>query len=136
MCDGVSIFGLRRSSDLSVLIELTYHCNLDCFFCYNDLGRQGRPLALADYLRFFDDLADLGVMQLTFSGGEPLAHRDFFSLGKAARERGFLIRVKTNGHALKAAAARRMQIEIVGRESGLRWPKCAGFSEVELLFER
>ena len=28
----------------SVLIELTYRCNLDCFFCYNDLGMRGKPL--------------------------------------------------------------------------------------------
>ena len=96
----------------SVLLELTYRCNLDCFFCYNDLGLQGEPLATADYLRFFDDLRAMEVMNLTFSGGEPLAHPDFLRLGARARELGFVVRIKSNGHALRGELARRVRDEI------------------------
>ena len=32
----------RQNLLFSVLIELTYRCNLDCFFCYNDLPRRAR----------------------------------------------------------------------------------------------
>lgn len=96
----------------SVLLELTYRCNLDCFFCYNDLGLQGEPLATADYLRFFDDLRAMEVMNLTFSGGEPLAHPDFLKLGARARELGFVVRIKSNGHALRGELARRIRDEV------------------------
>ena len=41
----------------SALVELTYRCNLDCFFCYNDLGLEGRPLDDAQYFQLFEDLA-------------------------------------------------------------------------------
>ena len=96
----------------SALVELTYRCNLDCFFCYNDLGLQGEPLRTEQYFRFFEELRDLQVLNLTLSGGEPLAHPDFLRLGARARELGFVVRVKSNGHALRGEMARRVRDEI------------------------
>ncbi len=96
----------------SVLVELTYRCNLDCFFCFNDLGLKGRSMALRDYKKFFDDLAAMQVLHLTLSGGEPLSHPDFFAIGAYARELGFVVRIKSNGHALTAATSRRIRDEI------------------------
>jgi MoaA/NifB/PqqE/SkfB family radical SAM enzyme len=96
----------------SVLLELTYRCNLDCFFCYNDLGQAGRPLSLESYFQLFEDLAAMQVMNLTFSGGEPLAHPDFLRLGGKARELGFVVRVKSNGHALRGELLRRLKDEV------------------------
>jgi MoaA/NifB/PqqE/SkfB family radical SAM enzyme len=96
----------------SVLVELTYRCNLDCFFCYNDINLKGVPLSTDRYLGFFDELRDLQVLNLTLSGGEPLAHPDFLRLGRHARELGFVVRVKSNGHALHGALARRLREEV------------------------
>ena len=96
----------------SVLVELTYRCNLDCFFCYNDLGLRGEPLRTDQYRAFFEDLRDLQVLNLTLSGGEPLAHPDFLKLGARARELGFVVRVKSNGHALRGEMARRIRDEV------------------------
>src|SRR6185295_4685519 len=86
--------------------------NLDCFFCYNDLGAVGRPLSLEQYCDLFAELAGLGVLNLTLSGGEPLAHPDFLPLGARARELGFVVRVKSNGHALRGELARRLRDEV------------------------
>jgi len=102
----------RENLLVSVLVELTYRCNLDCFFCYNDLGLQGEPLSREQYYRFFAELRDLEVMHLTLSGGEPLAHPDFLALGARARELGFVVRIKSNGHALRGELARRIRDEI------------------------
>jgi MoaA/NifB/PqqE/SkfB family radical SAM enzyme len=96
----------------SVLVELTYRCNLDCSFCYNDTSLQGAPLTTEQYFRFFNDLLDLGTLNLTLSGGEPLAHPGFFALGSKARELGFVVRVKTNGHALRGRLAQRVRDEV------------------------
>lgn len=106
---------LRTWSDnhlFSVLVELTYRCNLDCFFCYNDLGLRGRPLSVEQYDELFADLRELQVLNLTLSGGEPLAHPDFLRLGARARELGFVVRIKSNGHALRGVMARRIRDEI------------------------
>lgn len=96
----------------SVLLELTYSCNLDCTFCYNDLNLRGRRLSLADYRRLLDDLAAMQVMHLILSGGEPLLYRHFFELGAYARERGFVIKVKSNGVPLQRRNAERLKAEV------------------------
>lgn len=96
----------------SVLVELTYRCNLDCAFCYNDLGLRGQPLRTEEYLRLFGDLCEMQVLNLTLSGGEPLAHPDFLLLGARARDLGFVVRIKSNGHALRGEMARRIRDEI------------------------
>lgn len=102
----------RENRLFSALLELTYRCNLDCVFCYNDVGLAGRPLDRARWLALLDELAEGGVLHLTLSGGEPLAHPDFFAIGAGARERGFVVRVKSNGHALRGAIARRLAEEV------------------------
>jgi MoaA/NifB/PqqE/SkfB family radical SAM enzyme len=96
----------------SVLIELTYRCNLDCFFCYNDLGLRGKPLTFEQYSAFLHDLAAMNVLSVTLSGGEPLAHPDFFRIGALGRELGFVVRIKSNGHALRGDLARRLRDEV------------------------
>jgi AdoMet-dependent heme synthase len=93
----------------SALIELTYRCNLDCFFCYNDTALKGTPLSLEQYFQLFEELRALGTMELTLSGGEPLAHPHFFQLGAHARELGFVVRIKSNGHALRGLLAQRIK---------------------------
>jgi mycofactocin biosynthetic radical S-adenosylmethionine protein MftC len=102
----------RDNHLFSVLVELTYRCNLDCFFCYNDLGLRGEPLSRDQYFRFFQDLREMEVLNLTLTGGEPLAHPDFLALGGRARELGFVVRVKSNGHALRGELARRVRDEV------------------------
>ncbi len=97
---------------MSVLVELTYACNLDCTFCYNDLSLDGKPLSVAQYRSLFDDLASLGVLHLSLTGGEPLAHPHFFEIAAHARSLGFVIRLKTNGHACKEKLARRIRDEV------------------------
>lgn len=97
---------------VSVLLELTYRCNLDCVFCYNDLGLRGTPLSLSQYEALLGDLAAMNVLNVVLTGGEPLAHRDFFAIGARARELGFVVRVKSNGHALTGELARRLRDEV------------------------
>jgi MoaA/NifB/PqqE/SkfB family radical SAM enzyme len=96
----------------SALLELTYRCNLDCFFCYNDLGLRGQALSRERWLALLDELAALQVLHLTLSGGEPLAHPHFLELGAHARRLGFVVRIKSNGHALRGEMLRRIRDEI------------------------
>jgi MoaA/NifB/PqqE/SkfB family radical SAM enzyme len=96
----------------SVLVELTYRCNLDCFFCYNDVAAKGTPMSFDDYRTLLQDLADMRVLNVTLTGGEPLAHPDFFRIGACARELGFVVRVKSNGHALSGRTLDRLVAEV------------------------
>jgi len=110
--DDVVARSWSRNHLTSVLLELTYRCNLDCFFCYNDLGLRGTPLSFEEYETLLRDLHAMDVLTLVLSGGEPLAHRDFFRIGALARQLGFVVRVKSNGHALRRELARRLREEV------------------------
>lgn len=96
----------------SVMLELTYRCNLDCFYCYNDLSSTGQRMELEDCLRFLREAQEMGTMNLTLSGGEPSVSPLFFDLGTAAKDMGLVVRIKTNGHAMNQAMARRVKEEI------------------------
>lgn len=102
----------RENVLMTVMLELTYKCNLDCFYCYNDRDIGGTPLSADQYFRLLQDLREMQVMDLILTGGEPLAHPSFFAIGAMARELGFVVRVKTNGHALNRRLAGRMKREV------------------------
>ena len=95
-----------------VTLELTYACNLDCFYCYNDREKPGKPLSLEQYKILLRDLAEMQTMYLMLSGGEPMVHPHFFAIGREANALGFVTRVRTNGHSLTRAMARRVRDEI------------------------
>ncbi len=96
----------------SVTLELTYRCNLDCFFCYNDRDKPGRPLTLDQYEHLLEDLARMQTLHLMLTGGEPMVHPEFFAIGAKARELGFVTRVRTNGHSLNRRIAARLKAEV------------------------
>ena len=100
---------LARSHQMPyhVLLELTYGCNLRCVMCYNPTHVAHDELTYDEYVQLFDDLVGLGTVQLTFTGGEVLARRDFWDIAHAARERTFALRIFTNGTRVDAETARR-----------------------------
>ena len=95
-----------------VSLELTYRCNLDCFYCYNDLEKQGKPLSLEQYETLLKDLARMQTMFLMLTGGEPMIHPHFFEIGRMARDLGFVVRVRTNGHSLSPRICERLKNEV------------------------
>jgi uncharacterized Fe-S cluster-containing radical SAM superfamily protein len=94
-------------------LELTYHCNLRCSFCYTDSPR--RTLARtaemddAEWRRIVGEVVDLGVIEVVLTGGEPLLRKE---LTLEAVERisasGAMVTLNTNGWFLDADAADRL----------------------------
>jgi len=78
--------------------ELTYRCNLACVHCYQTGPRQEEPeLTVKQCCDCLDQLAELGCLYLTFTGGEVLLRKDFFDIAGYARKKGFAVRIFTNG---------------------------------------
>lgn len=72
-----------------LLAELTYRCPLHCPYCSNPpTGSGGPELSAADWQRVLAEAAALGVLQVGFSGGEPLQRPDLHHLVAAARAAG------------------------------------------------
>jgi MoaA/NifB/PqqE/SkfB family radical SAM enzyme len=49
--------------------------------------------------------ARLGTLNITFTGGEPMAHPEIMRILRAARERAFVVRLFTNATLIDDAAA-------------------------------
>src|ERR1700734_1475307 len=84
---------------LAVLAELTHRCPLQCPYCSNplELERAAGELDTASWVRVLDEAADLGVLQVHFSGGEPTARRDLVELVRHAAKRQLYSNLITSG---------------------------------------
>jgi len=90
---------------LALLAELTHRCPLRCPYCSNplELSRASAELDTASWKRVFGEAAALGVLQVHFSGGEPLVRRDLTELVGRATEVGLYGNLITSGIHLDAA---------------------------------
>src|SRR5580765_4993775 len=70
------------SHPFALLAELTYRCPLKCPYCSNplELRLAGDELDTAAWKRVLTEAAALGVIQIHFTGGEPLVRRDLEEL--------------------------------------------------------
>jgi pyrroloquinoline quinone biosynthesis protein E len=85
----------------SLLAELTYRCPLKCPYCSNPLKLRldERELDTATWTRILGEAAKLGVIQVHFSGGEPLLRPDLAELVTAARRVNLYTHLITSGMA-------------------------------------
>jgi MoaA/NifB/PqqE/SkfB family radical SAM enzyme len=91
--------GLEYQCPEVVHMELTSRCNLRCQYCY--VPRDDRDLPHEDWARIIRQLADAGVFQITFGGGEPLLRDDAPALARLADDSGMNVTVTTNGTPLR-----------------------------------
>ncbi len=84
---------------LALLAEVTHRCPMRCVYCSNplDLVAASGELEETDWLRVLGEAADLGVLQVHFSGGEPLARRDLPRLIAHAARHGLYTNLITSG---------------------------------------
>lgn len=64
------------SAPLLVWLELTSVCHLRCAHCFLDGAPSRSQISLTDVKRIVKELAELGVLRLTLTGGEALLHPD------------------------------------------------------------
>ena len=99
-----SLKGANIEPPLALLAELTHRCPLRCPYCSNplELSRASAELDTATWSRVFDEAAALGVLQVHFSGGEPLVRRDLVELVGHAAKGGLYVNLITSGIQLDA----------------------------------
>jgi PqqA peptide cyclase len=89
---------------LALLAELTHRCPLACPYCSNPvaLERAGAELDTSTWQRVLAEAAEIGVLQVHFSGGEPLVRRDLAALVAHAAGCGLYANLITSGIGLDA----------------------------------
>lgn len=87
--------------------EVTLRCDLACRHCSSRAGR-ARPdeLTTAEALDLVDQLADLGVLEVTLIGGEAYLREDWLDIIRAIRRRGMECTLVTGGRGFTAERAR------------------------------
>jgi pyrroloquinoline quinone biosynthesis protein E len=70
----------------SLIAEVTHRCPLHCLYCSNpiELQRADEELSTEDWKRVFHEAAELGMLHVHLTGGEPLARKDLPELIAAA----------------------------------------------------
>jgi pyrroloquinoline quinone biosynthesis protein E len=85
-----------------LLAELTHRCPLRCPYCSNatQLAAPARELDTAGWSQAFREAAELGVVHVFLSGGEPLLRPDLEALVGVAREVGLYSNLITSAFGL------------------------------------
>jgi pyrroloquinoline quinone biosynthesis protein E len=113
----------------ALLAELTYACPLHCPYCSNPvpLEHYRDELTTDEWQRVFAEAADLGVLQLHLSGGEPMQRHDIVDLVQCANALGMYTNLITSGlgfstrraEQLRDAGLDHVQVSIQADERGL-----------------
>ena len=105
---------------------LTHVCNLNCSYClYTESHNVYKDLVDTEkFIRFIDEIADLGVEGLEFGGGgEPTIHKDCFKIAKYAKDKGLQVGMLTNAARFDIPLAlesfRYIRLGVDAHESGL-----------------
>jgi PqqA peptide cyclase len=113
---------VQLTNPLLLIAELTYRCPLHCPYCSNptDIGasKYQDELPAADWQRVFRESAELGVLQLALTGGEPMARKEIVDLVETSTENGLYSTLVTSAmpfprrrvEALHAAGLDHVQI--------------------------
>src|SRR5262245_29270702 len=90
---------LWQRAPLGLLAELTHRCPLQCPYCSNplELERANAELDTAAWQDVLRQAAQLGVLQLHLSGGEPTLRRDLEDIVTTAAEVGLYTNLITSG---------------------------------------
>ncbi len=110
---------LVRRAPFDGQVIVTRRCNLQCGYC-SEFDRSSPLVPFGELQRRIDALHRLGVVHITFLGGEPLMHPQIAPLVRYAHRRSPLVSITTNGRMLtraiieelNAAGLDQMQISI------------------------
>ncbi|MEM3696330.1 MAG: radical SAM protein [Candidatus Bathyarchaeia archaeon] len=117
MMKGIEKYGVRvpftPAGPFEIVWNFTYQCNLRCKHCYENAGGGKRPELSTEeakqVLDILSKIAGIGLPALSFSGGEPLARKDFFELAAYAKKRIGYVSIASNGTLITKDNARRIK---------------------------
>jgi pyrroloquinoline quinone biosynthesis protein E len=113
---------------LSLTAELTHRCPLHCGYCSNpiELLTRDQELDTATWRDVLTQAHDIGVLQVHFSGGEPLGRKDLAELIEHTANLGAYVNLVTSGlgltesrlQSLVDAGLNHVQLSVQGADAG------------------
>jgi len=93
-------FSARPTAPYRMDLAVTYRCNNDCAHCYNARERNFPELSTEQWIKIIDQLWDLGVPHIVFTGGEATLRNDLPELIEHAESNGQITGLNTNARRL------------------------------------
>jgi radical SAM protein with 4Fe4S-binding SPASM domain len=93
-------FSTRPSAPYRMDLAVTYRCNNDCAHCYNARERNFPELSTEQWFKILDQLWELGVPHIVFTGGEATLRNDLPELIAHAESNGQITGLNTNARRL------------------------------------
>lgn len=83
-----------------LVAELTYRCNMHCWYCYNpqDLNEYApqKELTTDEWRKVIREAAELGIIHIHITGGEPTIRQDLPNIVQEAKNCGLYVNLITN----------------------------------------
>ncbi|THE11372.1 pyrroloquinoline quinone biosynthesis protein PqqE [Bacillus timonensis] len=101
----------RVQPPFSLLAELTHRCPLHCPYCSNPIEMTLKEMEIStnDWCRVLSEAAELGVVEVHFSGGEPLLLRDLDELIEHANSLEMYTNLITSGIGMTEEKAMKLK---------------------------
>lgn len=101
-------YAYETATPIQATFELTPRCNFNCRMCYvhlkpkriPEVGR-GRELTGDEWLEIGRKAAEMGVLSLCITGGDPLCYPEFRKVWTGLSQMGFQITLQTNASMIK-----------------------------------
>lgn len=93
-------FSTQPSAPYRMDLAITYRCNNDCAHCYNARSRTFPELSTQQWIHILDQLWEIGIPHIVFTGGEPTLRSDLPDLIAHAQQNGQITGINTNGRRL------------------------------------
>ena len=83
----------------SSMVELTYRCSAKCVHCFNPRQQYdaSNDLTTQEVIKLIDDLYEVGVYEIAFSGGEASLRKDIFEILDECRRLSITFQIFSNG---------------------------------------
>ncbi|HNA89425.1 MAG TPA: PqqD family peptide modification chaperone [Anaerolineales bacterium] len=101
--DATMPFSARPSAPYRMDLAVTYRCNNDCAHCYNARERNFPELSTQQWFKVLDQLWELGVPHIVFTGGEATLRNDLPELIRHAESNGQITGLNTNARRMSDA---------------------------------
>ncbi len=93
-------FSQEYSAPIRMDMSLTFRCQNNCIHCYAGGPHETPELSTSQWKKVIDNLHQIGVFILTFTGGEPTLREDLTQLLIYAQKKGLVTGLITNGRRL------------------------------------
>jgi len=87
----------------NIYLEVTRRCNERCIHCYipNSQKDNGADMSFEDAKRYMDEACELGLLSISFTGGECFLNRNIEKMLLYAREKDLMISILSNLTTIK-----------------------------------